>query len=353
MARVFVPALRFISLLLVADTSATLLFALRCPRNAGDHVSQGIAESLFSLKVGSRVEALYDEDDWFPGKITAIDGEPGETQYYDVLYDDGDEEFALPMRRLRLPERDESENPFKKITRKHRLRGHFEVNEAGIRVKAYTVTVVRYAVSEIVSADTHGQVIVWETKTGAELLRVRHHTDAVLDLCFDAVKIVTASRDHTLRVTDIASGENTMTLRGHTGAVLSVQFDSAKALSASEDGTLRQWTWDTGTGDEKKQRMHTLDWPHENLAKIARKYEVKVADLLEWNGIQDTSELYPGIQLIVQKDQSSKLESAAEKRKREEKDAAKKQQLEDAEATREAEEQAALDLERQKADQQE
>ena len=96
---------------------------------------------------------MYDEDDWFPGKITAIDGEPGETQYYDVLYDDGDEEFALPMRRLRLPERDESENPFKKITRKHRLRGHFEVNEAGIRVKAYTVTVVRYAVSEIVSAD--------------------------------------------------------------------------------------------------------------------------------------------------------------------------------------------------------
>ena len=298
------------------------------------------------------MEALYDEDDWFPGKITAIDGEPGETQYYDVLYDDGDEEFALPMRRLRLPERDESENPFKKITRKHRLRGHFEVNEAGIRVKAYTVTVVRYAVSEIVSADSHGQVIVWEAKTGTELLRVRHHSDAVLDLCFDAVKIVTASRDHTLRVTDIASGENTMTLRGHTGAVLSVQFDSAKALSASEDGTLRQWTWDTGTGDEKKQRMHTLDWPHENLAKIARKYEVKVADLLEWNGIQDTSELYPGIQLIVQKDQSSKLESAAEKRMREEKDAATKRQLENEEAARKAEEQAASDLERQKADQQ-
>ena len=267
------------------------------------------AQTLQSLRVGSEVEVNYKDDgEWFDGKVEHIDDAH---LHFSIKYDDGDEEDDVPLRCIRLPPSDPDRNPFKKIKRRMRLRGHYEVNEAGIRVTAYKVMVARYAVSEIVSAGSDGTVIVWETETGDELLRVKHHTDAVLDLAFDAVKIISASRDNTIRITDIASGDNTQTLRGHEGAVLTLQFDASNILSASDDGTLRQWHWQASKSDSK-QRMHTLDFPSENLAKVARKYGVKVAQLLEWNDIADVSELYPGMQIIVQKDNQSQVKTKGE-----------------------------------------
>jgi WD40 repeat protein len=298
----------------------------------------GAAESLMSLKVGSEVEVNYaGEGEWFDGMVDFIDT-AGEKQLFTIKYDDGDEEDDVPLRNIRLPPTRRDTNPFKKVKRRLRLRGHYEVNEAGIRVQAYKVTVVRYAVSEIVSAGSDGTVLVWETETGDELLRVRHHSDAVLDLAFDAVKIISASRDNTIRITDIATGDNTQTLRGHEGGVLALQFDANNILSASDDGTLRQWHWQASGGDAK-EKTHTLDFPTENLAKVARKYQVKVAQLLEWNNIKDVSELYAGMQIIVQKDNSSQVKTKHELEAEAEKERVKL----------EAEEQATIRAEKEKS----
>ena len=87
--------------------------------------------------------------DWYKGEITQYKDAPG--TYY-IEYDDGDEEDDVPLRNIRLPPLDPNANPFKKVKRQLRLRGHYEVNEEGIRVTAFKVMVARYAVSEIVSA---------------------------------------------------------------------------------------------------------------------------------------------------------------------------------------------------------
>ena len=52
--------------------------------------------------MGARVEALFDGgDDFYPGRITAVVGRPGFARY-DVQYDDGDFEPAVPRELVRL-----------------------------------------------------------------------------------------------------------------------------------------------------------------------------------------------------------------------------------------------------------
>jgi hypothetical protein len=116
-------------------------------------------------------------------------------------------------------------------------------------------------------------------------------------------------------VTDIASGEHLQELRGHSGPVLGVQFDAAKILTISADNTMRQWAWE-GNKAGAVEKWHTLDIPRENLTKIARKYDVKVSDLMEWNGIKDTKTLYSGMQIIVAKAKNTDLVKEGDKKRK-------------------------------------
>ena len=63
----------------------------------------------------------------------------------------------------------------------------------------------------------------------------------------DDGRVVSASKDRTLRVWDPDSGETVKTLEGHSDAVSSVAaLGAGRVVSASNDFTLRVWDADSG-----------------------------------------------------------------------------------------------------------
>lgn len=85
-------------------------------------------------------------------------------------------------------------------------------------------------------------------------------------LQYDNEKIISGSRDNTIKVWDWEGSELQVgdrhhrpprslmllqVLKGHTGSVLCLQFDDYKIVSGSSDGTVR--TWDLKTGKEMRQ----------------------------------------------------------------------------------------------------
>ena len=79
----------------------------------------------------------------------------------------------------------------------------------------------------IVSGSRDQTVRVWDAASGAELACLRGHDNWVSSVAFDREgrRIVSGSRDQTVRVWDAASGAELACLRGHDSAVSSVAFD--------------------------------------------------------------------------------------------------------------------------------
>ncbi|GAA5871890.1 hypothetical protein JCM3774_000721 [Rhodotorula dairenensis] len=67
------------------------------------------------------------------------------------------------------------------------------------------------------------------------------HEDSVYCCQFDDRKIISGSRDRTIRVWDIASGETTHILRGHEGSILCLQYDDEILVTGSSDSTVIVW----------------------------------------------------------------------------------------------------------------
>ncbi|KAI8826785.1 WD40-repeat-containing domain protein [Fimicolochytrium jonesii] len=67
------------------------------------------------------------------------------------------------------------------------------------------------------------------------------HTEAVYCLQFDSRKIVSGSRDKTLKIWDTRSGHCKATLRGHTGSVLCLQYNENIIVSGSSDWSMIVW----------------------------------------------------------------------------------------------------------------
>ena len=99
---------------------------------------------------------------------------------------------------------------------------------------------------------------VWDTRTGAEVLTLKGHTDFVSTSALfspDGSRIVTAGDhtvispvgsfiegvavgDHTAKVWDAKTGAELLTLKGHTDLVISASFspDGTRIVTASHDG---------------------------------------------------------------------------------------------------------------------
>ncbi|CAO3637573.1 unnamed protein product [Mucor fragilis] len=72
------------------------------------------------------------------------------------------------------------------------------------------------------------------------------HTEGIYCIQFDKEKMVTGSRDRTIKIWDIQSGKCKMTLRGHTGSVLCLQYDAQDVVSGSSDTSLIVTDIETG-----------------------------------------------------------------------------------------------------------
>ena len=123
---------------------------------------------------------------------------------------------------------------------------------AVLRGHVHWVTSVAFdaAGRRIVSGSRDQTVRVWDADSGREIACLRGHEGVVTSVAFDAVgrRIVSGSRDQTVRVWDADSGREIACLRGHENQVTSVAFDTAgrRIVSGSEDETTRVWDADSG-----------------------------------------------------------------------------------------------------------
>ncbi|GAN09516.1 WD40 repeat-like protein [Mucor ambiguus] len=72
------------------------------------------------------------------------------------------------------------------------------------------------------------------------------HTEGIYCIQFDKEKMVTGSRDRTIKIWDIQTGRCKMTLRGHAGSVLCLQYDAQDVVSGSSDTNLIVTDMETG-----------------------------------------------------------------------------------------------------------
>jgi WD40 repeat protein/tRNA A-37 threonylcarbamoyl transferase component Bud32 len=104
--------------------------------------------------------------------------------------------------------------------------------------------------TRIVSGSRDKTLKVWDAQTGEEVLTLTGHTEAVLSVAFspDCKRIVSGSGDNTLKGWDAQTGEEIRRLKGHSSSVLSVAFspDGTRIVSGSADKTLRLWDAQTG-----------------------------------------------------------------------------------------------------------
>ncbi len=94
------------------------------------------------------------------------------------------------------------------------------------------------------------QVRVWDTTTGAELVRGSgaEAPRYVYVYSPDGKRLATGSEHHAIRVWDVATGNLLTKLVGHQGPVWAVAFnpDGRRIVSSSEDRTFRLWDATTG-----------------------------------------------------------------------------------------------------------
>lgn len=72
------------------------------------------------------------------------------------------------------------------------------------------------------------------------------HRDGVYCVQFDDDKIITGSRDRTIKVWDPNTFQCLATLQGHRGSIVSLQYNQDIMVSGSSDTTIVVWNMHTG-----------------------------------------------------------------------------------------------------------
>ena len=101
-----------------------------------------------------------------------------------------------------------------------------------------------------IAYSNYEDIVIRNVETDALLLKLKGHTASVLfgSYSSNGERLVSASRDKTVRVWDAAAGALLITLAGHTERVNCAAFspDGKTIASASDDGTIRIWNAETG-----------------------------------------------------------------------------------------------------------
>lgn len=110
-----------------------------------------------------------------------------------------------------------------------------------------SVLCLQYDNEILVTGSSDFTCIVWSIKNDYHpLFRLSGHRAGVLDVCLDSRRIVTCSKDTTIKIWDRATGTLIKTLTGHRGPVNAVQVRGNLLASASGDGMAKLWRLDTG-----------------------------------------------------------------------------------------------------------
>ena len=109
----------------------------------------------------------------------------------------------------------------------------------------------------LAGSDGDGEIRVWQTQDGRELLSCREHQTWVKSIAFAPSSpqapnqqiLASSGEDQIIRLWDLETGQCYQDLRGHSNWVWMIAFSPSgqQLASASEDGTVR--LWDLASGD--------------------------------------------------------------------------------------------------------
>ncbi|TIC47175.1 WD40 repeat-like protein [Wallemia mellicola] len=100
----------------------------------------------------------------------------------------------------------------------------------------------------------------WFGKGTPEMHFLDGHTDSVYTVAFDNEKIISGSRDKSIRIWDVKTRALLNTIPdAHNGSVISVKFQSTFGVSAGSDGRLLIWNFGTGRQLGKAKVVKVLE----------------------------------------------------------------------------------------------
>ncbi|CAG8644140.1 8156_t:CDS:2, partial [Funneliformis caledonium] len=106
---------------------------------------------------------------------------------------------------------------------------------------------IQFDEHKIISGSRDDTIKIWDIKTGHCVKTYRGHKQSVLCLQYDDKVIVSGSSDTTIIIWDLVTGEIIRTLEGHSESVLNLRFDDNLIISCSKDRTVRIWDREIGT----------------------------------------------------------------------------------------------------------
>ncbi|KAF9116164.1 hypothetical protein BGX27_004504 [Mortierella sp. AM989] len=105
---------------------------------------------------------------------------------------------------------------------------------------------IQFDDNKIISGSRDNTIKIWDLATGFCLRTYMGHTASVLCLQYDEERIVSGSSDTTIIVWDLETGKILQRLAGHADSVLSLRFEKDIAVSCSKDRTVKIWKISTG-----------------------------------------------------------------------------------------------------------
>jgi WD40 repeat protein len=104
--------------------------------------------------------------------------------------------------------------------------------------------------ARVLSASKDKSIKIWDVETGQELQTLKGHYQAVnhVILTPDAKHLISASDDNTIKIWHLETAKLIRTLTGHWKAVnaIAISPDQRYVVSASDDNTLKIWDLETG-----------------------------------------------------------------------------------------------------------
>jgi len=93
----------------------------------------------------------------------------------------------------------------------------------------------------LVSGGSDGKVVVWDLQTGMPVSILRDHDDSVLCVRFDETRLVTCSKDRTIRTYILPDFAPHLVLEDHRAAVNAVSISNGMIASGSGDRSMKLW----------------------------------------------------------------------------------------------------------------
>ncbi|ORE16935.1 WD40 repeat-like protein [Rhizopus microsporus] len=137
---------------------------------------------------------------------------------------------------------------------------------------------------KIVTGSRDWSIKVWDVATGRCKKTIRVHNGSVLCLQFDDEHILSGSSDTTVALTDLVTGQAKHVLRGHFHSVLGVKFvGKTKLVSCSKDSSLRLWDRTTGEClrllDGHEAAVNAIQWHDTRIVSASGDRTVKIWDV--------------------------------------------------------------------------